>query len=51
MKGNLPSLRVMEKCGMKKEGVLRQAVYAKGEMKDVHLCAIIDRDYFSKACT
>lgn len=51
MKGNLASLRVMEKCGMKREGVLRNAVYAKGEMKDVHLSAIIDRDYFNKACT
>ena len=51
MKGNLASLRVMEKCGMKREGVLRSAVYAKGEMKDVHLSAIIDRDYFNKACT
>ena len=51
MKGNIASLRVMEKCGMKREGILRSAVYAKGEMKDVHLSAIIDRDYFSKACT
>ena len=50
MKGNLASLRVMEKCGLKREGLLRSAVFAKGEMKDVHLSAITKKDYFSKAC-
>ncbi|MBE6655426.1 MAG: GNAT family N-acetyltransferase [Ruminococcaceae bacterium] len=49
MKGNLASLRVMEKCGLKREGLLRSAVFAKGEMKDVHLSAITRKDYFSKA--
>lgn len=51
MKGNAASLRVMEKCGLKREGLLRSAVYAKGEMRDVHLAAITSEDYFSKACT
>ncbi len=50
MKGNLASLRVMEKCGLKREGLLRSAVYAKGEMKDVHLSAMTKTDYFNKAC-
>lgn len=50
MKGNLASLRVMEKCGLKREGLLRSAVFAKGEMKDVHLSAITRKDYFNKAC-
>ena len=50
MRGNLASLRVMEKCGLKREGVLRSAVLAKGEMRDVHLCAITERDYFNTAC-
>lgn len=51
MKGNLASLRVMEKCGLKREGLLRSAVFAKGEMRDVHLAAITKKDYFSTACT
>lgn len=51
MKGNLASLRVMEKCGLQREGVLRSAIFAKGEMRDVHLSAITKRDYFNKACT
>lgn len=51
MKGNLASLRVMEKCGLKREGLLRCAVFAKGEMRDVHLSAITKKDYFSKVCT
>ena len=51
MKGNLASLRVMEKCGLKKEGLLRSAVFAKGSMRDVHLSAITKKDYFNTACT
>ena len=39
MKENAASLRVMEKCGMEREGLLRRAVYAKGRMNDVYLCA------------
>ncbi|MBQ9736219.1 MAG: GNAT family N-acetyltransferase [Clostridia bacterium] len=50
MRGNLASLRVMEKCGLKREGVLRSAVFSKGEMRDVHLCAITERDFFNTAC-
>jgi ribosomal-protein-alanine N-acetyltransferase len=49
-RGNLASLRVMEKCGLKHEGVLRSAVLAKGEMRDVHVSAITERDYFNTAC-
>ena len=50
MKENLASLRVMEKCEMKREGLLRKAVLSRGEMKDVYLSAITDTDYFNKAC-
>ena len=51
MKENLASMRVMEKCGLKREGLLRSAVFAKGEMRDVYLSAITKKDYFNKACT
>ena len=36
---------VMEKCGMKKEGVLRQRLYNKGRYVDVALYAVIREDY------
>ena len=50
MRGNHASLRVMEKCGLKREGLLRSAVFSKGEMKDVYLSAITKTDYFNTAC-
>jgi len=36
---------VMEKCGMNKEGVLRQRLYNKGKYVDVALYAIVKSDY------
>jgi ribosomal-protein-alanine N-acetyltransferase len=42
---NSSSGRVMEKCGMKKEGVLRQRLYNKGKYVDVALYAILHSDY------
>ena len=47
MQENSASLRVMEKCGLKREGLLRSAVFAKGDMKDVYLSAITEKDYFN----
>ncbi len=38
---NPASGRVMEKCGMKKEGVLRQRLYNKGRFVDVCLYSIL----------
>ena len=45
MVDNLPSRRVMEKCGMSYEGTLRQAVFAKDSYEDVGVCAVLRRDY------
>jgi len=42
---NPSSGRVMEKCGMQKEGVLRQRLYNKGRYVDVALYAIVKSDY------
>jgi len=42
---NPSSGRVMEKCGMRKEGVLRQRLYNKGKYVDVALYAIVKSDY------
>ena len=41
---NPASGRVMEKCGMKREGVLRQRLYNKGKYVDVALYAILKSD-------
>ena len=41
---NPASGRVMEKCGMRKEGVLRQRLYNKGKYVDVALYAILRGD-------
>ena len=38
---NPASGRVMEKCGMKKEGILRQRLYNKGRFVDVCLYSIL----------
>ena len=42
---NPSSGRVMQKCGMRKEGELRQRLYNKGRYVDVALYAIIKEDY------
>ena len=42
---NPSSGRVMEKCGMRKEGVLRQRLYNKGKYVDVALYAILRCDW------
>lgn len=41
---NPASGRVMEKCGMRREGVLRQRLYNKGRFVDVALYAILKGD-------
>ena len=42
---NEPSGRVMEKCGMKKEGTLRGRLYNKGKYVDVNVYAILREDF------
>ena len=45
MKENQASLGVMRKIGMSFEGTLRQAIYVKGEQRDVSLSAIVRSEY------
>ncbi len=45
MEGNNASLRVMEKCGMKFEGFLKQYMLVKGEYKNIGIAAVT-RDCF-----
>lgn len=42
---NASSGRVMEKCGMHHEGILRGKVFNKGEFADVNMCAILREDW------
>ena len=42
--GNAASARVLEKCGMRCEGTLRQRVFNKGRFSDVRLYAILRGD-------
>ncbi len=45
MAENSASRRVMEKCHMQFEGIMKHAVYAKGKYRDVGLCAITADEY------
>ena len=47
MIGNDASLRVMEKCGMQKEGVLRSALLVKNVRRDIGICSILRNEYFA----
>ncbi|MGI5884328.1 MAG: GNAT family N-acetyltransferase [Candidatus Spyradocola sp.] len=42
---NRASGRVMEKCGLRREGLLREKLYNKGEYVDVEIWAILARDW------
>jgi len=45
--GNEVSRRVMEKCGMKFEGIHNSSLYVKGEYVSVGYCAITADDYIN----
>lgn len=43
--GNEKSRAVMERCGMKFEGVMRSSMLIKGEFKDIGICSVISSEY------
>ncbi len=45
MVGNDSSRRVMEKCGMTFEGVMRSSMFVKGKYRDIGICSIISDEY------
>ncbi|MDD4773949.1 MAG: GNAT family N-acetyltransferase [Eubacteriales bacterium] len=45
MIGNDRSRRVMEKCGMKFEGIFRSMLYVKGSYHDIGICSILHYEY------
>lgn len=42
---NSRSRRVMEKCGMKFEGVNRSSMFVKGAYRDIGVCSILSNEY------
>jgi len=44
IEGNEASMRVLEKLGFQKEGILRQRVYKDGQYHNVHLFALLRND-------
>ena len=48
MEENLASRRVMEKNRMQFEGILRNAVYVRGEYVNVGVCSILRDEFFMK---
>jgi len=45
---NIGSYRVMEKVGMKYEGLIREYMYVKGKFQDLKLYSIVRREYFEQ---
>lgn len=45
MIGNDSSRRVMEKCGMSFEGVLRSSMFVKGKYRDIGICSVLSEEY------
>jgi ribosomal-protein-alanine N-acetyltransferase len=45
MEGNIASRRVMEKSGMKYEGMFRQSLLIHGEYRNVCVCSILNCEY------
>ena len=44
---NAASRRVMEKCGMQFEGVMRSKMFVKGLFRDIGVCSILSGEYFA----
>ncbi len=42
---NIPSERVMQKCGMKLEGILRSSLFIKGTFQDFKLLSILKSEF------
>lgn len=42
---NIASCRVMEKCGMTKEGITRQSIMINNQLKNLVLYAILSEDF------
>lgn len=46
--GNVASIRVLEKAGFEKEGLLRKLLYINGEWVDHFIYAVLSEEYYKK---
>jgi len=44
---NIPSIKVAEKLGFKKEGLLKESVYKNGKYHDLYLMTILQEEFFN----
>ena len=44
----VPAIAVYDKCGFKKEGVLKDADFVNGQYKNVIIMAILNREFFNE---
>lgn len=42
---NIASIRLHEKCGYKREGLLRQAIFKNGQFKDIVVMSILKEEF------
>ena len=42
---NKASIRVLEKCGYKTEGILRKAIFKNGKLQDLNLVSVLREDF------
>jgi len=42
---NIGSLKMHEKCGYKREGLLRRASYVNGEFKNMFILSVLKEDF------
>lgn len=42
---NIASLRFQEKCGLKREGLIRESIFKNGQYKNVVILGILDHEY------
>ena len=47
---NIASARVMEKVGMKYEGILRKCIFMKGKYQDLKIYSILKEEFMAKKC-
>lgn len=45
MAENIPSRRVMERCGLTFEGIQREVMLVKGRYRDIGICALLKEEY------
>jgi ribosomal-protein-alanine N-acetyltransferase len=48
--GNKASQRVLEKSGLRREGIVRKNTFTRGEWRDSYLCSILKEEWREREC-